>query len=377
MTIYLDFNATTPIDERVLQEMNDVYRNNFGNAGSRTHVYGQMANKLVEKSRREIALLLQVDSNEVIFTSGATESNNLTLLGLAEWGLENGRTHIISSQIEHKSILEPLELLSKKGFEIELVPGNKSGRIDSNEIIRRVRSDTLLVSMMHANNETGIIQPVAEVGDFLRETPTYFHIDAAQTFGKLVEELQLIHYDFLSVSAHKIFGPQGIGALVARRKRFQFPPIQPLMLGGGQEFGLRPGTVPVALVAGFGKASILAHQEYNARKISTQQIRESIISQLSEIPHLINGDMQFGLSSTLNVSFPGIDSEALMLTLEQDLALSNGSACTSKEYKPSHVLLSMGFDEHTAHSAIRLSWGYATNEVNLEPLIAFVKDFTN
>lgn len=377
MTIYLDFNATTPIDERVLDVMIDVYRNNFGNAGSRTHVFGQKANELVEQARREIASILNIESNEVIFTSGATESNNLAILGLAQWGLDNGKTHIISSQIEHKAILEPLEILSKKGFEVELVPVDRSGRVDPNEIIRRVRPDTLFVSMMHANNETGIIQPISEVGDFLRETPTFFHIDAAQTFGKLVEEIKTVHYDLMSISAHKVYGPQGIGALIARRNRFIFPPIQPLTFGGGQEFGLRPGTIPVALVVGFGKASILAHQEYKNREAAAKRIRESILSQLQNVHHTINGDIQFGLVSTINISFPGIDSEALMLTVEKEFALSNGSACTSKEYRQSHVLLSMGIDELTAQSAIRLSWGESIGEINLEPLISFVKDFTD
>lgn len=377
MTIYLDFNATTPIDDRVLEEMIFTYQNNFGNSGSRTHVYGRKANELVEQARREIAAVLDIDSNEVIFTSGATESNNLVLLGLAKWGITQARTHIISSQIEHKAILEPLDHLKSLGFEIDLVPVDSSGRVDSNEIIKLIRPETLLVSLMHVNNETGIIQPVKQIGEYLSTTKTFFHVDAAQSFGKNVIELKEVMYDFLSISAHKIYGPQGIGALVTRRRDYQLPPLSPIIFGGGQEYGLRPGTLPVPLIVGFGKAANLALKEHSIRERKNLALKEKILDQLTKVPHIINGNQEFCSATTINVSFPGIDSEALMLFLEDDIAISNGSACTSKDYKPSHVLISMGLEKPLVESSVRISWGHLIEDVNLQPLIEFVNDFSS
>lgn len=233
MPLYLDYNATTPVDPRVLEVMIDIYKNHYGNASSRTHQFGMEAKKLVNQARQSIAKILDIEPTEVIFTSGATESDNLAILGLAKWGKENGKMHIISTPIEHKAVLEPLHYLASQGFEIDLVPVGSSGRVDADEVTGRIRADTLLVSVMHVNNETGIIQPVDKIGAALAGTDIFFHIDAAQSFGKLVEELRNIKYDLLSVSGHKIYGPQGIGALITRRNKYHKPPLEPLMRGGG------------------------------------------------------------------------------------------------------------------------------------------------
>ncbi len=370
MPLYLDFNATSPVHDEVLEVMVEAYKNNFGNPASRTHHHGHQAKQLVDNSRKNIAAVLGVVPNDIIFTSGATESNNLSILGLEEFGVKQNKKHIISTVIEHSSILEPLEHLSKKGFKIDLVPVDSSGRVSAEDIINRVTDDTLLVTIMHANNETGIIQPVKEIGDALVDRDVFFHIDAAQTFGKLVDELQEVKYDLLSITAHKIYGPQGIGALVFRNKKYKRPPITPLMYGGKQEKGLRPGTLPAPLIAGFGKAAELILSNYLNWAKAELIIRQSIIEQLKEVEYTINGDISLCLPNCINISFPGVDSEALMLCVRQKLSLSNGSACTSSEYKPSHVLSSMGA---LAENSVRISWGPYLENVDLSEMILFIK----
>lgn len=370
MPLYLDFNATSPVHDEVLEVMIDTYKNNFGNPASRTHLHGHQAKQLVDNSRKNIAAVLGVNPNEIIFTSGATESNNLSILGLQEYGIKQNKKHIISTVIEHSSILEPLEYLSKKGFKIDLVPVGSSGRVSAEDVINRVTDETLLVTIMHANNETGIIQPVKEIGDALVDRDVYFHVDAAQTFGKLVDELREVKYDLLSITAHKIYGPQGIGALVLRNKKYKRPPITPLMYGGKQEKGLRPGTLPASLIAGFGKAAELVLQHYTDWEANEIETKKNILSQLEMVNFIINGDSAFCLPNCINVSFPGVDSEALMMGIKEYISVSNGSACTSSDYKPSYVLQKMGA---MAENAIRLSWGPYTSSVDLAPLISFVK----
>jgi cysteine desulfurase len=357
MPLYLDYNATTPVDPRVLEVMIDIYKNHYGNASSRTHQFGMEAKKLVNQARQSIAKILDIEPTEVIFTSGATESDNLAILGLAKWGKENGKMHIISTPIEHKAVLEPLHYLASQGFEIDLVPVGSSGRVDADEVTGRIRADTLLVSVMHVNNETGIIQPVDKIGAALAGTDIFFHIDAAQSFGKLVEELRNIKYDLLSVSGHKIYGPQGIGALITRRNKYHKPPLEPLMRGGGQEGGMRPGTLPVALIAGLGKAAEIAGNEYRDRDAHNRKIRQAILDKLQKVEHVFIGDQNHVISHTISVAFPGRDSEALMLQLKDKIAISNGSACTSHSYEPSHVLSAMGMDRDLIESTVRISWG--------------------
>jgi len=375
MPLYLDYNATTPVHPAVLDEMVAVYRENYGNASSRTHLYGQRARQAVEKARQQVASLLAIDRSEVVFTSGATESNNLAILGLARWGGRVGRRHVISTQIEHKAVLEPLAYLASEGFEVELVPVDRGGRVNPDYVLSRVRSDTLLVSIMHANNETGVIQPVLEVGDALYGTGVYFHVDAAQTFGKLVVELRRLKYDLLSVSGHKIYGPQGIGALVVRRREHKRPPIEPLMYGGGQEGGLRPGTLPVALIVGLGKAAELAEAHYEEWAEHNRRIQKGVLEQLRGVPCVVNGSLEHVLPHCLNISVVGVDSEALMVAVKEELAISNGSACTAAQYKPSHVLQAMGLDPEIVRGAVRISWGVGTSDVDLGPLVSAARRF--
>lgn len=377
MGVYLDYSATSPVLPEVLNEMISVYTTNFGNAGSRTHSYGSRANKAVEEARRHVAFLLGVSPQEVIFTSGATESNNLATIGLAAWGRTHGRTHIVSTQIEHKSILEPLSHLCDEGFDVELVTPDRSGRVQAADVLSRVRDDTLLVSVMHANNETGVIQPIEKIGSCLAETDTFFHIDAAQTCGKLVDELRRIPYDLMSVTAHKMYGPQGVGALIVRRPSGKRPPLQPIMYGGGQERGLRPGTLPVALICGFGKACELAATHNKAWQEHNRSIKNAVLSQLKSIPHVINGSLTDSLDNLVNVSIIGLDSEAVMLAVRDELAISNGAACTSSTYHASHVLTAMGLETELIDGALRLSWGWGVESVDLNPLIRVVQRWTS
>ncbi|KMZ53078.1 aminotransferase class V-fold PLP-dependent enzyme [Dorea sp. D27] len=254
MGLYLDYNATTPIDNNVLEYMVEIYTNNFGNADSRTHSYGSNAKKIVERAREQVAALLGAKRNEIIFTSGSTESNNIAILGIEQEGISKNKRHIITTAIEHKSILGPIRKLEKRGFEVDVIYPHLNGRIDAGQVLDKVREDTLLVSVMHVNNETGTIQPVEELGKQLKDKEVLFHVDASQSCGKLVDEIQRLQYDLLSISAHKMYGPQGVGAIVTRMKNGKRPSIEPIMFGGGQELGLRPGTLPVALIAGFGIA---------------------------------------------------------------------------------------------------------------------------
>ena len=359
MGIYLDYNASTPIDQRVLDVMIDVYQNKYGNSDSRTHDYGETARLVVENARKQVSDLLAIKKDEVFFTSGATESDNISILGLQEYAEKNSKKHIITTAIEHKAVLEPLHHLEKHGFEVTYVSPDSSGRINADELLSKVRDDTLLVSVMHANNETGIIQPIDVIGEELSKTDTFFHVDAAQSFGKLVDELRNVKYNFLSASAHKIYGPQGVGVLVLKKKRYKMPPVNSIMFGGSQERGVRPGTVPTALIAGLGKACEIAAEEYVSNYIKYQNNKAFILDALkaSGIDYSINGDLEYAMPNTLNISFNGVNSEALMLATRQYCAVSNGSACNSNSYKPSYVLSAMGLSLDRIESAIRISWG--------------------
>lgn len=359
MSIYLDYNASTPVDERVLESMISTYRQYYGNSDSRTHDYGNNARNQVELAREKVASLLAISKNEVIFTSGATESDNLAILGLEEYGVQNNKKHIITTSIEHKAVLEPIKVLEKRGFDVDFISPDSSGRINADHLLRKIRPDTLLVSVMHANNETGIIQPVQEIGNALDKTETYFHIDAAQSCGKLVEQIQNLKYDLLSFTAHKMYGPQGIGALILRAKKYRKPPLHSIQYGGAHESGLRPGTLPVALIVGLGKACEIAQKEYKEALELYITTRAKIIEILynSGVAYEINGHSNYCMPNTLNISFLGVDSEALMLATKQYCSVSNGSACTSHDYSHSHVLSAMGLSDERIESAIRISWG--------------------
>lgn len=368
MSIYLDYNSSAPIDARVLDIMVDVYKNIIGNADSRTHDYGEGARKIVEHARKQVASILKINKDEVIFTSGATESNNIALQGLKEYAYSTNKKHIITTSIEHKAVLETAKALQKQGFEVDYVSPDLSGRISVEDIMSKVREDTLLVSVMHVNNETGIIQPVYEIGEALQDREVLFHVDATQSFGKLVEELQKIQYNMLSMSAHKLGGPQGIGALILRKQKYKFPPIKAIMYGGQQEHGIRPGTLPVALIAGLGKACEIAEEEYKDNNRRCQAIKNKMKSMLEEsgLTYKYNGLQEYAFPTTVNICFCGVSSEALMLSSKEFCSISNGAACNSKSYNTSYVLLAMGIPEDQIESSVRISWGYDTEMVEFE-----------
>ena len=362
MSIYLDCNATTPIEKEVNERIAHFLVEDFGNEGSHTHEHGMRARKAVEEARDEIGKVLSVTRNEIIFTSGATESNNLAILGLKEFGLKNNKKHIISSVIEHKAVLEPLEELKKEGFEIDLIPCEQDGRIDRNKITKKVRPDTLLVSLMHVNNETGIKQPIQELCESLKDKDCFFHIDAAQGFGKDIETLRNKRIDLISISGHKIYGPKGIGALITKLRNFEKPPLKPLFFGGGQEHKLRPGTLPVHLIVGLGEAAKMALRDIKKRKELNNKIFDQVKELINAIDGKINGDPKHLLGNCINFSIPKVDAEAFMLSTKDLIAVSNGSACTSTTYEPSHVIKAITEDKDRIRGAIRISWCHLTRE---------------
>jgi cysteine desulfurase len=362
MPVYLDCNATSPTEPAVQEAVIKYLRDEFGNAGSRTHQFGARAKKAVQEARDQVAAVVVAKREEVVFTSGATESNNLAILGLASTGREQGRTHLVTTEIEHKAVLEPMEVLGTRGFEVSYVAPGPGGRVDPGAILSAVRPETLLVSVAHVNNETGVIQPIAEIADGLDGIPAYFHVDAAQGFGKRIEDLRNNRIDLMSVSAHKVYGPKGIGALVARRRGYEAAPLEPLSYGGGQERGLRPGTLPVPQIVGFGIASALALKNSAVREKTNLAFRERLWKVLESLGAQVNGDPDHVVPTCLNVSFPGIDSEAAIVALKDLVAISNGSACTSQSYEPSHVLTAMGLEEDRVQGALRLSWCHMTEE---------------
>ncbi len=341
----------------------------LGNAGSRTHEYGLRAKRAVQLAREQVAAVVGATGDEVVFTSGATESNNIALLGLAAFGEESNRRHIISTTIEHKAVLEPLEVLEAKGFTLTLVSPDSSGRIAPEAIADALRPDTLLVSVMHANNETGARQPLLEIAELLKDSDAYFHVDAAQGYGKDLEPLRSERIDLISVSGHKIYGPLGVGALVARRRGFKRAPLKPIMYGGGQERGLRPGTLPVPLIVGLGVAAEAALEDNEARKARCLAVRDEALAALEPLGIRMHANEEHTLLHVLNFSVPGLDSEAIMVALKGVAAVSNGSACTSQSYTPSHVLEAMGLPDEAIAGAIRVSWSHLTPDVDW-PLLA-------
>ena len=338
--------------------------NSYGNADSRTHNHGEQARTIVENARKQVASLLGINSSEVFFTSGSTESNNITIQGLEEYALETNKKHIITSAIEHKSVLETVKMMKKKGFEVDIVNPDLSGQVNVQEILDKVREDTLLVSIMHVNNETGIIQPVDILGAELEKRNILFHVDATQSCGKLVDEIRNLKYNMLSFSAHKLKGPQGVGALILKKKRYRLPPVKNIMYGGQQEHGIRPGTIPVALVAGCGKACEIAENEYkeNSQKLKSLKVVLEELLNASGVEYHYNGNQDYCVDSAVNICFQGVMSEALMLSSKQYCSVSNGSACTSKSYSPSYVLEAMGIPVEDIESSVRISWGAETNE---------------
>lgn len=367
--IYLDCNATTPLEPEVKDVLLHFLIEEFGNEGSRTHEHGARAKQAVQKARDQVAAVIAAKRDEVIFTSGATESNNIAILGLRSAEREQEKRHVITTAIEHKAVLEPCAALEQEGFEVSRLPVTSGGFVEPDAVQTALRPDTLLVSIMQANNETGIRQPLDRIAEVLSDHPAYFHTDAAQGFGKDVETLRNPRIDLISISGHKIYAPKGIGALIVRRRGFERPPLKPLAFGGGQERGLRPGTLPVALIAALGEAAEIALRDHAKRRQINVRIRGQAMAALTKLNPRFTGELSRSLDHVINVAFPGLDSEALILALKDLVAISNGSACTSSSYSPSHVLKAMGMTDDEANACVRISWCHLTPEVDWDVIV--------
>ena len=358
--IYLDNQATTPLDPAVLESMLPYFNNKFGNAASIHHFFGHEAKEAVEKSRKIISKELNTSAREIVFTSGATESINLAIKGVSEKLKEKGR-HIITQVTEHNAVLDTCSALERRGWEITKLPVKQDGRIDPRMIEDAIRKDTILVTIMHANNEIGVIQPVREIGDICKRHGVYFLVDASQSFAKISVDAKEINIDLLAFTAHKIYGPKGIGALFIKKKN---PPVELelQMDGGGHERGFRSGTLPVALIVGFGKAVELCSRDRDAENKRLKQYRDQLIDDImtAHTDVILNGSREQRLSNNLNLCFPGIEAETMIMNMK-NIACSTGSACTSASLEPSHVITALGYDTELAHTAIRFSLGRFNN----------------
>ena len=358
--IYLDNQATTPLDPAVLEAMLPYFNDKFGNAASVHHSFGHEAKEAVERSRTIIAKELNTSASEIVFTSGATESINLAIKGVSEKLKEKGR-HIITQVTEHNAVLDTCLALERRGWEITKLPVKQDGRIDPRMMEDAIRKDTVLVTIMHANNEIGVIQPVREIGDICKRHGVYFLVDASQSFAKISVDAKEINIDLLAFTAHKIYGPKGIGALFIKKKN---PPVELelQMDGGGHERGFRSGTLPVALIVGFGKAVELCSQNRDAENKRLKQYRDQLIDDImtAHTDVILNGSREQRLSNNLNLCFPGIEAETMIMNMK-NIACSTGSACTSASLEPSHVIKALGYDTELAHTAIRFSLGRFNN----------------
>lgn len=368
MTVYLDMNATTPVLREVADLAVSLMVEEYGNAGSRTHIYGNNANKIVEKARQQVADVVDSNKSEVIFTSGATESNNIAILGLREFAEKANKKHIVTTRIEHKAILEPIDYLAQNGFEVSYLDVDNTGIVSPQALKSILRADTVLVAIMHVNNETGSIQPISEICDTLEGHDAYFLVDAAQSFGKLSDGLKNKRIDMISASGHKLYAPKGIGALIMRGRDSVKPPLKPIMFGGGQERKLRPGTLAVPLIAGFGLASEIAAKNAPQWQEHAGKLKSDLMTGLDKLGAKYNGENTSPF--VLNFSIPTVNSEAAMVALKEVAAASNGSACTSSSYTPSHVLTSMGLDNDRISGAIRMSWSHATKSIPVKEITA-------
>ena len=358
--IYLDNQATTPLDPAVLESMLPYFNDKYGNAASIHHSFGHEAKEAVEISRKIIAKELNTSAREIVFTSGATESINLAIKGISEKFKAKGR-HIITQVTEHNAVLDTCSALEKRGWEITKLPVQQNGLIDPKMIDDAIRKDTVLVTIMHANNEIGVIQPVRQIGNICKRHGVYFMVDASQSFAKISVDAQEINIDLLAFTAHKIYGPKGIGALFIKKKN---PPVELelQMDGGGHERGFRSGTLPVALIVGFGKAVELCSRDRDAENKRLKQYRDQLIDDImtAHTDVILNGSREQRLSNNLNLCFPGIEAETLIMNMK-NIACSTGSACTSASLEPSHVITALGYDTELAHTAIRFSLGRFNN----------------
>ncbi|KAF6637186.1 IscS subfamily cysteine desulfurase [Pantoea sp. EKM10T] len=372
LPIYLDYAATTPADPRVASKMMQFLTldGTFGNPASRSHRFGWQSEEAVDVARNQIAELVNADPREIIFTSGATESDNLAIKGAAHAHQARGK-HIITSQTEHKAVLDSCQQLEREGFAVTYLTPAANGIISPDQLRAALRDDTILVTLMHVNNETGVIQDIAAFGELCREREILFHVDATQSVGKQPIDLSQLPVDLMSFSAHKLYGPKGIGALYVRRKpRVQ---IAAQIHGGGHERGMRSGTLPVHQIVGMGEAYRIAAEERETEMARLQTLRNRLWQGISTLPDVtLNGDLQQSAPNILNLSFADVEGESLIMALK-DLALSSGSACTSASLEPSYVLRALGLSEELAHSSLRFSLGRFTTEEEIDYAIALVQ----
>jgi cysteine desulfurase len=366
--IYLDYAATTPTDPRVVEAMLPYFTTMFGNAASRTHVFGWQAEEAVEAARREIAAVINADPKEITWTSGATEGNNLAIKGAVEFLAESGKKHVITAVTEHKAVLDTCKYLERHGVEVSFLPVDHDGLVTPAQVEAAIRPDTALVSIMFANNETGVIQPIAEIGAVCRKHGVLMHTDAVQAFGKVPLDVEAMNIDLMSLSGHKIYGPKGIGALYVRRRRPRVR-LAPQIHGGGHERGNRSGTLNVTGIVGFGYAAKLARESMASEGARILELREHLRQRLmTEIPHAtLNGSREHRLPGILNISFAYVEGESLLMGLK-GVAISSGSACTSASLEPSYVLKAMGLNDELAHSSLRISIGRFTTREEVDQI---------
>ena len=371
LPIYLDYSATTPVDPRVAEKMIPFLVEKFGNAASRSHAFGWSAEAAVEEAREEVARLVNADTKEIIWTSGATESDNLAIKGAAHFYAGKGK-HIVTLKTEHKAVLDTCRELEREGFEVTYLDVQEDGLLDLEVFKAALRPDTILASVMFVNNEVGVIQPIAEIGEICRGKSIIFHVDAAQATGKVAIDLAVLKVDLMSFSAHKTYGPKGIGALYVRRKpRVR---LEAQMHGGGHERGFRSGTLPTHQIVGMGEAFRLAREEMESENKRIGVLRDRLLTGLSDIEHIyINGDMTHRVPHNLNVSFAYVEGESMLMAVK-DLAVSSGSACTSASLEPSYVLRALGRDDELAHSSIRFTIGRFTTEEEIDYAVKLLRE---
>lgn len=374
--IYMDYSSTTPTDIRVLNAMIPYFTNDFGNPHS-SHLYGVEALKAVKQARERVAEIIGAASEEIIFTSGATEANNLSLRSCAELLLKDGKNHFITTGIEHKSVLEIFKYLSRIGFEVTYLKVNKEGLVNIDDLKKAIRPSTGMISIIAANNEIGVIQPLEEIALVCKDKNILFHTDAVQAVGKIAVNVKLLGVDVLTMSGHKMYGPKGIGALFISRKLIY--KLKPIVFGGDQEFGIRPGTVPTPLCVGLGEACAISMSELEQESARLYSLRDLFLSKLYSCctGFQVNGSLKVRLPGSLSISFNGVDAEALIMTVKNNLAISTGSACTSNSIEPSHVLLEIGLDEEVAESTVRITFGRFTTQAEIEESVQILSAAVN
>ena len=369
--IYLDYSATTPVDPRVAAKMIPWLTEHFGNPASRSHAFGWDADKAVEEARENVARLVNADSKEIVWTSGATETNNLAIKGAAHFYAGTKGKHLITVMTEHKAVLDTMRELEREGFEVTYLTPEPNGLVDLEKFKAAIRPDTVLASVMFVNNEIGVIQDIAAMGEICRSKGVIFHVDAAQATGKVEIDLQKLKVDLMSFSAHKTYGPKGIGALYVRRKpRIR---LEAQMHGGGHERGMRSGTLPTHQIVGMGEAFRIAREEMATENERIRMLRDRLYKGLSEMEEtVVNGDMERRIPGNLNISFAYVEGESLMMAIK-DVAVSSGSACTSASLEPSYVLKALGRNDELAHSSIRFTIGRFTTQEEIDYTIDLVK----